>query len=71
MTERDVTFPTGGGAQLAGTLATPDGPRAPSVLLLGGTFSDLRDGTLIRSTGRTFRRTGCIASSATRSWTPA
>jgi pimeloyl-ACP methyl ester carboxylesterase len=33
-----------GGAQLAATLATPDGPRAPAVLLLGGTFSDLRDG---------------------------
>ena len=43
MTERDVALPTGS-AQLAGTLATPDGPPAPAVLLLGGTFSDLRDG---------------------------
>lgn len=43
MTEREVILPTEG-AQLAGTLATPDGPPAPGVLLLGGTFSDLRDG---------------------------
>lgn len=32
------------GAELRGTLATPEGPPAPGVLLLGGTFSDLRDG---------------------------
>ena len=32
------------GAELSGTLATPPGPPAPGVLLLGGTFSDLRDG---------------------------
>lgn len=32
------------GAQLGGTLAVPGGPPAPAVLLLGGTFSDLRDG---------------------------
>jgi uncharacterized protein len=43
VTEREVTLPTGG-AELAGTLATPEGAPVPGVLLLGGTFSDLRDG---------------------------
>jgi pimeloyl-ACP methyl ester carboxylesterase len=43
MIEREVTIPAAGGP-LAGTLATPDGPPAPAVMLIGGTFSDLRDG---------------------------
>jgi hypothetical protein len=41
--ELDVVLPTGG-AELGGTLALPDAPPAPGVLLIGGTFSDLRDG---------------------------
>jgi pimeloyl-ACP methyl ester carboxylesterase len=41
--DRDVAIPTDG-AVLAGTLSTPGGSSAPGVLLLGGTFSDLRDG---------------------------
>jgi len=43
MTDHDVGIPAGG-ATLAGTLSIPDGPASPGVLLLGGTFSDLRDG---------------------------
>ena len=43
MTETQVRIPVNG-AELSGTLALPDGDRAPGVLLLGGTFSDLRDG---------------------------
>ena len=43
MRELEVALPAGG-AELAGTLALPDAPPAPAVLLLGGTFSDLRDG---------------------------
>jgi uncharacterized protein len=42
-TEREVTIPVSG-CELAGTLATPGGSPAPAILLLGGTFSDLRDG---------------------------
>jgi len=41
--ELEVALPAGG-AELAGTLALPDAPAAPAVLLVGGTFSDLRDG---------------------------
>jgi len=43
MTEVQVGIPVDG-AELSGTLALPDGDRAPAVLLIGGTFSDLRDG---------------------------
>lgn len=43
MTDTKVTIPVDG-ADLSGTLALPDGDRPPAVLLLGGTFSDLRDG---------------------------
>ena len=43
MIEREVTI-AAAGAELAGTLAIPDGPPAPAVMLIGGTFSDLRDG---------------------------
>lgn len=32
------------GAEICGTLALPDGLPAPAVMLIGGTFSDLRDG---------------------------
>jgi len=43
VTEIQVTVPVSG-AELSGTLALPEGDRAPAVLLIGGTFSDLRDG---------------------------
>ena len=43
MREIEVAVPAAG-AELAGTLALPDAPPAQAVLLLGGTFSDLRDG---------------------------
>jgi pimeloyl-ACP methyl ester carboxylesterase len=39
----EVAIPADG-AILAGTLSMPAGPDAPGVLLIGGTFSDLRDG---------------------------
>lgn len=39
----DADIPVGG-AVLSGTLALPESDRAPGVLLIGGTFSDLRDG---------------------------
>ena len=42
-TELEVLIPAGE-AELAGMLALPDAPPAPAVLLIGGTFSDLRDG---------------------------
>ncbi len=43
MTDHEVSIPVGG-ATLAGTLSIPNGPPSAGVLLLGGTFSDLRDG---------------------------
>lgn len=43
MTEIEVTLPVDNAA-LSGTLSVPHGPPAPGVLLIGGTFSDLRDG---------------------------
>jgi hypothetical protein len=43
MTEIEVRIPVDG-AEIVGTLALPDGGRAPAVMLIGGTFSDLRDG---------------------------
>lgn len=43
MSDREVTIGVRG-AQLAGTLSVRSGTPAPGVLLLGGTFSDLRDG---------------------------
>ena len=39
--EVEISVP---GAMLAGTLALPAGDPAPGVMLIGGTFSDLRDG---------------------------
>ena len=39
----EVAIPADG-AVLAGTLSIPAGPAAPGVMLVGGTFSDLRDG---------------------------
>lgn len=42
MIEREITIAVAG-AELAGTLATPEGRPAPAVMLIGGTFSDLRD----------------------------
>lgn len=43
MTDSQVTIPVDG-ADLAGTLSVPGRRPAPGVLLIGGTFSDLRDG---------------------------
>lgn len=43
MTDVQVTIPVDG-AELSGTLALPGGDPSPAVLLIGGTFSDLRDG---------------------------
>ena len=43
MTEHEVSIPAAG-ATLAATLSVPPGRPAAGVLLLGGTFSDLRDG---------------------------
>lgn len=43
MTDVEVRIPVRG-AEISGTLALPIGDRAPTVLLIGGTFSDLRDG---------------------------
>lgn len=43
MRDTTVAIPVPG-AKLAGTLALPDGGPAPGVMLIGGTFSDLRDG---------------------------